>query len=78
MNPVDLTGRTFGHWTVCRKSQRLCGRNILWWCRCTCMAVQEVRGTHLINGKSNQCRICARQIGFAAARARKQELRQHA
>jgi hypothetical protein len=55
---IDLTGRTFGQWTVIR---RLDDRkaNRVWLCRCACGNEAQVRGNNLKSGKSIQCLTCA-------------------
>ncbi len=43
---IDLTGRTFGHWTVVLFVGRV-GRSTRWKCRCACGEVREVAGGNL-------------------------------
>lgn len=53
----DLTGQTFGRWTVLRSSGRDGNRKDLWECRCSCAAqtVKVVRGQELRRGSSLSC-----------------------
>src|SRR5262249_49364119 len=53
---VDLTGRTFGDWTVLRigPAYRL-GRTCFWLCRCNCGTKKNVLGQNLKNGRSRGC-----------------------
>ncbi len=62
--PLELTGRTFGSWTVLEKAPDDPARwergdlNSYWVCQCTCGTVKEVRGTSLMTGGSSQCKPC--------------------
>lgn len=62
MHLIDLTGQTFGRWTVieCRTAG---GRNggYLWLCRCDCGTEREVRQDALRQQKSKSCG-CSRRI----------------
>lgn len=51
----DLTNKTFGCWHVLRFAGISADGRALWFCKCTCGAKKEVRGTHLRNGKSTRC-----------------------
>jgi hypothetical protein len=56
-NFKDLTGQTFGRWTVLGLGQP-CGRSleiIRWTCRCDCGKVRDVEGCGLRNGASLSC-----------------------
>jgi hypothetical protein len=52
----DLTGRTFGRWTVLRRGG-LKNKHAHWWCQCSCekQTVREVSGTHLRRGHATSC-----------------------
>lgn len=51
---IDLTGRTFGRWTVIeRASDRT--RHRYWKCRCSCGSVKEVEGGGLNAKISKSC-----------------------
>ena len=60
----DLTGQTFGRWTVIKAvprdrsnpNDRQC-----YLCRCECGHESSIRGTDLINGNSTMCRSCAQR-----------------
>lgn len=55
-NIIDLTGQTFGLWTVLEQSEkRGSGGLIYWHCRCTCGVEREVIGESLRNGTSLSC-----------------------
>lgn len=54
----DLTGQTFGRWTVLGLSAVLANRSRLWRCRCRCGGVHEVEGRILRSGASQGCRAC--------------------
>lgn len=58
--PHDLTGKTFGSWTVIEKIGRTDYGKILWLCRCRCTNEVPVTGSNLLTGRSTQCRGCYR------------------
>lgn len=51
---IDLTGKTFGHWTVIRRAPNK-GKRVFWLCRCVCGTEKIVQGTSLKNGVSKSC-----------------------
>ena len=51
---VDLTGQTFGEWTVLSYAG-VKSKNGYWLCRCSCGKEQENRGTHLRGGQTKSC-----------------------
>lgn len=59
---VDLTGKTFGRWTVLyyiEPSERnLSHRKAMWRCRCKCGTEADVKGYNLRAGLSKQCKNC--------------------
>jgi len=57
-NFIDISGRTFGKWTVARRDPSRKSPNVYWWCRCECGAEKSVMGMTLKNGRSTQCRRC--------------------
>lgn len=50
----DLTGRTFGNWTV-SEFVRTTPHGTLWRCECKCGTVREVWGAQLKAGRSRSC-----------------------
>lgn len=51
---LDLTGKSFGRWTVIEKGFR--HKNQLYWkCRCECGTIKEVLGVSLREGRSTSC-----------------------
>lgn len=52
-NFVDITGKTFGRWTVLHKEDTSNG--IRWYCRCICGTERLVNGAALRNGSSVSC-----------------------
>ena len=53
---IDITGRTFGKWTVLYKTdKRNAGGVIYWHCRCECGKEKDVLGTSLRSGRSLSC-----------------------
>lgn len=69
----DLTGMTFGRWTVIERAPDQvspCGyRNIMWRCRCDCGTEKNVRGKILTNGSSKSCGCLQKEL--VGQRARK-------
>lgn len=55
----DLTGKTFGYWTVLKRSEDKVdanGRHFnMWTCRCACGTVRDVMGSSLCRGVSTSC-----------------------
>lgn len=65
---VDLTGRTFGYYTVLevvpREVQRAWGYSMkqpMWYCRCKCGEVSMIHANNLISGRSHGCKSCSAQ-----------------
>jgi hypothetical protein len=56
---VNLTGQTFGKWTVEGADEASLGRKLRWICRCECGATSRVSGWALRHGESTQCFGCA-------------------
>ena len=53
---IDLSGKTFGLWTVLYKTnQRDASGNIKWHCRCKCGIERDVSSNSLRNGLSLSC-----------------------
>lgn len=50
----DLTGQTFGRWTVA-KLHESAGPYSMWWCVCSCGKRKSVRGSNLTAGLSLSC-----------------------
>ena len=55
MKCIDLTGQTFGAWTVIEKCKPIKGVSTKWVCRCKCGREVEVFGTSLKQGLSTSC-----------------------
>lgn len=60
-NFQDLTGKTFGWWTVINYSGKK-GRCTTWFCQCRCGRAIKVHGSSLKNGGSTKCKSCALRI----------------
>ncbi len=57
---LDLTGRTFGFWSVIERAPRPAhvvshNTHTFWWCRCMCGHINVVQGTYLVTGRSTHC-----------------------
>lgn len=52
----DLTGKTFGNWSVIRMSDKQSnGKSIYWDCICKCGTKRSVRSESLVRGRSTSC-----------------------
>jgi len=52
----DLTGRTFGRWTVLSRANNTeKWGHIQWWCLCQCGYKARVQGKTLKSGRSRSC-----------------------
>jgi hypothetical protein len=67
----DITGQTFGKWTVVERAGKDSRGNACWLCRCTCGDMHVVRGDDLRNEGSRGCVNCAGRNRFAEGRPRK-------
>ena len=62
----DLTNRRFGRWLVISKSHKV--RHSWYWnCVCDCGNTAKIRGSHLIDGKSNSCGCLAAELSAQRA-----------
>ena len=52
---IDLTGSTFGLWTVHKKHGNTPRGAAVWWCSCTCGIEKAVVGSDLRRGASTNC-----------------------
>jgi hypothetical protein len=56
---IDLTGQTFGRWTVIKRADRATQQigdgHCRWLCECECGTVKDVSGNTLRNGMSKSC-----------------------
>lgn len=72
MRRIDLTGQTFGRWTV---HEYLGGRpQGKWRCVCSCGEAREVTGANLRSGHSTSCGVCTRSE-YAKANAKSRDFR---
>lgn len=58
---IDLTGHTFGQWTVLR-FECIRDRKTMWLCQCSCGATKLVYGYFLRNGRSTSCGCRHREL----------------
>lgn len=56
---IDITGKTFGRWTVIGLHSSGTGLPTMWLCRCQCGAKKLLQQNALRNGRSRSCRRCA-------------------
>lgn len=61
---IDLTGETFGRWTVVRETKKRYKGSIIWTCRCECGIIKEVSSTNLTRKRrpSKSCGCLARDV----------------
>jgi hypothetical protein len=59
----DLSGRTFGRWTVIRENQKI-GKDRYWMCRCSCGNICSVIQYSLMSGGTTKCLKCAKEHHF--------------
>jgi hypothetical protein len=64
-NFIDITGKTFGKWTVLQRDltrkTKPNDQNVYWLCRCQCGTEKSVNGMTMKSGRSTQCRRCWEQ-----------------
>lgn len=55
----DLSGRTFGSWTVQHRAPDVPTiKETIWTCQCSCGSVADVPRSNLMRGRSTQCASC--------------------
>lgn len=70
---IDLTGRTYGDWTVTAYSHRD-DKGTHWWrVRCACGTERTQRAWVLTSGKSTRCGACGTRAGALTLRQRQAE-----
>jgi len=57
----NLTGRTFGRWTIINQAPTSKHREIMWNCLCLCGTKKAIRGYTLQNGDSKSCGCLSRE-----------------
>lgn len=55
MRIIDLTDQQFGRLTVLYKTDKRCGHNVVWHCKCSCGNEVDVDGGALRQGKTKSC-----------------------
>lgn len=55
--PIDLTGQSFGRWTVLRRAESL-GGHVRWLCECSCGATRPIPSDDLRRGRTKDCGNC--------------------
>lgn len=66
---MNLTGKTFGRWTVKGVGKRR-GRRQYWSCQCVCGECREVLEQNLTNGRSQSCGCLSREMAAERLRNR--------
>lgn len=59
-NRIDLTGQTFGKWTVIERAG--IGKQYGWTCKCACGTITEIGTGTLKGGLSTKCSKCSNQV----------------
>lgn len=55
----DLTGQSFGEWTVLHMHpERSKNGSVQWACSCSCGATKIILGDNLVRGRSTKCQDC--------------------
>lgn len=67
---IDLTGQTFGRWTVMRRAESPTGRT-MWLCKCSCGTERAVFAADLKSQKSKSCGCLRNELSSERAKARK-------
>lgn len=62
MKLIDLTGESFGKWSVIERVQTSRSQTI-WRCKCECGTIKNVYATHLKRGNSKSCGRCSKKRG---------------
>jgi len=62
LTAVDLTGRTFGRWTVLGCCLRLASKPSKWLCKCACGEEAVISYVSLVMGKSKSCGCLRREL----------------
>ena len=54
---IDLTGQTFGRWTVLKRDNTIHKDDVYWICECSCdkHTIKSVNGNYLRSGKGKSC-----------------------
>lgn len=55
---VDLTGQTFGEWTVGNRFRSERKGHVYWTCTCSCGIIKRVNAGDLKSGRSTKCTGC--------------------
>ena len=61
---IDLTGKTFGRWSVIKRMENGVYGETRWLCRCSCGTERVVKGQHLRNGSSKSCGCLSVEIAI--------------
>lgn len=62
-NLKEISGKTFGRWTVLSRAENRPGCDItIWTCRCKCGVTKEVFGNILRSGRSKSCGCLANEL----------------
>lgn len=60
----DLTGQTYGRWTVLERAESLNNKDTCWLCRCQCGNEKIVFGKNLKNGRSKSCGCYKKEVNI--------------
>lgn len=61
-NLIDLTGKTFGRYTVLKRDATKPKGRVYWECKCECGEIKSIRADHLISGKIKSCGCLQKEI----------------
>jgi hypothetical protein len=51
----DLTGKTFGRLQVLSPHEKVKNKTTIWLCKCSCGVIKTVRGSDMVQGKTQSC-----------------------
>lgn len=69
---IDLTGKTFGKWTVLHRDGNI--SPVRWICKCECGEIKSVQSSSLRRGQSTCCRHCKQNTAPYYVRTHKNRL----
>jgi hypothetical protein len=69
MKTIDLTGQTFGKWSVVSRAQPASNGGARWHTKCTCGSLGVIISANLLSGHSSGCRKCGAKSRSAEVKA---------
>lgn len=63
----DISGQRFGRLTAVEATDRRCGTNVVWLCKCDCGNMTEAAGFHLQSGTTQSCGCLQKELSAKRA-----------